>query len=316
MFVACAVPIRRIDKLFIDAVDSLFHLNHPDIHYLLFFDQVKLEDPDSILNWKTFEEFLFDSVRWKNGQVVIASARRRRGLINSWNNSSELARNLFSGAELFFWASDHDLWHPDFLELPLRIFRADSKSCTRPLTLIVPQPGNLHNGSTSKKLEILPRRLTKFYGIYPPGYSLYGVFKLSDFPRLPNVLLPDRLFISIFSAKYSILCENCDEIKYLRRIIDSERFSINRQKRNLWAPETKRLYFGQGPWWACHLFIISKEFVINRIYKRDYTFSFEWYFVMVAGQIYKIKIIKKVIIRPVIKIVLSIKKAFSRFGNF
>ena len=58
MFVACAVPIRRIDKLFIDAVDSLFHLNHPDIHYLLFFDQVKLEDPDSILNWKTFEEFL------------------------------------------------------------------------------------------------------------------------------------------------------------------------------------------------------------------------------------------------------------------
>jgi len=315
MFVACAVPIRRIDKLFIDAVDSLFHLNHPDIHYLLFFDQVKLQDPDSILNWKTFEEFLFDSVRWKNGQVVIASARSRRGLINSWNNSSELARNLFSGAELFFWASDHDLWHPDFLEFPLRIFRADNKSCARPTTLIVPQPGALHNGLISKIKGNLPHSLSKFYGIYSPGYSLYGVFKLGNFPRLPNVLLPDRLFISILCAKYSILGENCNEIKYLRRIIDSERFSINRQRRNLWASDTKKIYFGRGPWWASHLYIISKEFIINRIYKRDHDFSSEWFFIMVVGQIYKIKIIKKVIIRPVIKIVVSIKKAFSCFGN-
>jgi glycosyltransferase involved in cell wall biosynthesis len=50
-----------------------------------------------------------------DGRVVYVRNDRRLGLLGSWRRAFELARAQAPGLVYFAWASDHDLWEPDWL---------------------------------------------------------------------------------------------------------------------------------------------------------------------------------------------------------
>lgn len=310
MKIVCAIPIRSIDDLFLKAIDSLFNLDYEDIVYLLYFDNVEIANDESIKNWSLFEAFLLHNSRWISGRVTMLNSLVRNGLINSWNESSRISSEIFKNSDLFFWASDHDLWHKEFLNYPIEIFTKSDE-----ISLVVPQYGILKSGIVTK-LNKNPIKMKKsIFVIDDAGYSIYGVFKLGEFPKLPNTLLPDRLFMSVFVADRKLIKEKSSQIKYIRRYDNSQKFSVKRQKRNLWPPKKKRFYNGLLPWWLSHVIHLSCVYLYNRVIKQKKTYSFTWYREIIMDTLFKIKPLKRMF-KKYLKLKRQTIFLFRRITNF
>lgn len=310
MKIVCAIPIRSIDDLFLKAIDSLFNLDYEDIVYLLYFDNVEIANDESIKNWSLFEAFLLHNSRWISGRVTMLNSLVRNGLINSWNESSRISSEIFKNSDLFFWASDHDLWHKEFLNYPIEIFTKSDE-----ISLVVPQYGILKSGLVTELNKNHIKMKKSIFVIDDAGYLIYGVFKLGEFPKLPNTLLPDRLFMSVFVADRKLIKEKSSQIKYIRRYDNSQKFSFKRQKRNLWPPKKKRFYNGLLPWWLSHVIHLSCVYLYNRVIKQKKTYSFTWYREMIMDTLFKIKPLKRMF-KKYLKLKRQTIFLFRRITNF
>jgi hypothetical protein len=119
----------------------------------------------------------------------------------------------------------------------------------------------------------LPRK--KFSG-KNSGYETMGVFRLNEFPLFLNVLLPDRLLLSIYKVKNMVRYENNAQIKYLRRKNNIDNFSIKRQRSNLWGKNYRTRVRQFTPWRLQHFFWLLVAFFKYRILNRDKSYSFSW----------------------------------------
>jgi hypothetical protein len=221
--------------------------------------------------------------------VTLVSSTNRNGLISSWNTSAILAWDLDSKTQLFFWGSDHDVWEKDFLEFPIRVFEN-----RKDVGLVVPQCGDI--GSVdSKTIKWPPTKsnLNRFHGPFAPGYSVYGVFKIGSIPQLPNTLLPDRLLISLISKDFLVVGEKSDQAKYVRRRVEGEEFSINRQISNLWGDSSKIFRHRVAPWWLVHIFFLTKEFAKDGFGLKNKNDIF-WYKIMFKDRISQSVFIRKI----------------------
>lgn len=311
MKIICAIPIRRIDSLFLKAIDSLFNLDYEDIEYLLYFDNVEIRNNESIKNWILFENLLLHNSRWVAGRVTLVNSLVRNGLIKSWNESSRLSSKIFENSDLFFWANDHDLWHKEFLSYPIEIFTKMDD-----ISLVVPQYGILKSGHVTRlnqKNKEIKNSISST--IDHAGYSIYGVFKIGEFPKLPNTLLPDRLLICLFLAERKIMKENSSQIKFIRIYESSQKFSIKRQKRNLWPSEKKRFYNGLLPWWLSHIIQISCVYFYNRVLRQKKSYSFTWYTAVIWSTLRKTKLRKR-IFKKYLKLKRQAIVLFQRITNF
>src|SRR5262245_14993976 len=45
---------------------------------------------------------------------------RRLGMVGNWRRAFDRSRELYPSSEFFAWVSDHDMWHPRWLEVLLR----------------------------------------------------------------------------------------------------------------------------------------------------------------------------------------------------
>jgi hypothetical protein len=289
MNVVCAIPVVRIDKNFQIAIKSLFGLEYNKINYFLYFDHVRIENTNDLQAWVEFENFLFSSTRWKANNVTLVSGSKRAGLIGSWNNAARLAWGACQDPKLFFWGSDHDVWSPNFLDFPLDIF-----SQPNPPQLAVPQCGDLV-GETSKAIPAarIDSGLNQFLGPFAPGYSIYGVFRYGTYPKLPNSLLPDRLFLSKFALRNVIAGQSSQEIGYFRRRVSGEEFSVERQIRNLWGGQPQSILRRRLPWWGSHLISITLFFTIE-LFKNPDKRLFTWYKQMVIDRTRRSKTLSKI----------------------
>lgn len=280
MSVVCAIPIVRINADFRLAIKSLFALEHSDICYLLYFDHVRIESERDIFEWKIFENFLFSSQRWAANQVTLVGSTKKNGLIGSWNESARLGWSLCKSPKYFFWGSDHDVWSPNFLDFPLQVFNDHTSP-----RLAVPQCGDLREGKI-KRIEPANTQFgaMRFHGPFAPGYSIYGVFNIASFPQLPNNFLPDRLFLSKFSLRNSIVGQNSPQIMYLRRRVIGEEFSVQRQSKNLWGGKTPFPHKLRFPWWCSHILSLSSTFLQELFKNRDKKLIF-WYSYMVIDRL-------------------------------
>ena len=286
MSVVCSIPIVRINADFRLAIKSLFALEHSDVCYLLYFDHLRIESEKDILEWKIFENFLFSSQRWAANQVVLVCSTKKNGLIGSWNESARLGWSVWQDPKYFFWGSDHDVWSPNFLDFPLQVFSEFSSA-----RLAVPQCGDLQEGKI-KRIEPSNTQFgsARFHGPFSPGYSIYGVFNIGGYPQLPNSFLPDRLFLSKFSLRNSIVGQNSLQIMYLRRRVTGEEFSVQRQSRNLWGGKTPFPHNLRFPWWCSHILSLSFTF-LQEFFKNLDKKLFLWYFRMVSDRLKRSKIL-------------------------
>lgn len=190
----------------------------------------------------------------RDRRVRFVRNAERLGMIGNWKRAFELSLHLFPGAEYFAWASDHDVWHPRWLEALMAELDA-SPDCV----LAYPQSFKI-----SSEGEVVSKRPWTFdtRGIADPlprlrlavegmsaGNMVYGLFRADVIRRcgvFRPVLNPDRLLISEASVYGQF--RQVPEILWYRRTL--ARVSVERQ-RAAFFPNGSPLY-SQLPWWATH----------------------------------------------------------------
>lgn len=162
----------------------------------------------------------------------------RLGMIGNWRKAFERSRELYPENEYFAWVSDHDFWHPRWLEVLVdvldrhpevvlaypqivRIFPKYRKLITRPFdTLDMTRPLARLRAATS--------------GMITAGNCIYGLFRASAVAQagvFSAVLMPDRLLV----LQLALLGEFRQVPEYLWYREVSASFSYRRQRQMLFA---------------------------------------------------------------------------------
>ena len=180
----------------------------------------------------------------------------RRGLIDNSCAVFALARARYPDAEYFAWASDHDLWHPRWLERLV-------STLDRHAQVVLAYPLNRRIGRAG---EVLARRPWSFdtFGVtnrwarfrrairdMSAGNMVYGLYRIRALQRAGvyrHVLVPDRLLFTEL-ALYGQF-KQVPEILWFRRWY-GRIFSLGRQRVSFF-PGRRRPLYAYVPWWISH----------------------------------------------------------------
>jgi glycosyltransferase involved in cell wall biosynthesis len=191
----------------------------------------------------------------------------RKAMIATWRRVVELAAEVCPSAEFFAWVSDHDRWHPRWLE------RLVSELDRDPQTMLA-YPITRRLSSAGEELEKGPRlfdtadcddlqgRWRRFCreGV-GSGDMVYGLVRLEALRKagtFRSVLRPDRLLMAELTLQGRI--RQVPEVLWYRR--RSEGTSVERQRQTLVRPGDEPNWFHWPPW-------IQHSIVLWREYGRD-----------------------------------------------
>jgi len=183
----------------------------------------------------------------KDSRIWYVKNEARKGLIGNWKACLHHAGE----AEYFAWVSDHDLWHPRWLEEMLAILDAAPR-------VVLAYPRTVHVSLDGEKIAKKGRyslstdglsefdRVSSVFQDGPGlfGKMVYGLFRARDLRRcgaLRRVLFPDALLLLelCFYGEF----HQVDKELWFRRTVHS--FSISRQKKSLFVRKPWYIYL---PW--------------------------------------------------------------------
>jgi glycosyltransferase involved in cell wall biosynthesis len=161
----------------------------------------------------------------------------RLGMIGNWRKAFDRAQALYPGSEYFAWVSDHDIWHPRWLEVLSRELDAHPE-----VVLAYPQMQRVFArdrrvisrlfdtatmASPSSRLRAASREMTA-------GNCIYGLFRtkaLAQAGVFRPVLMPDRQVL----VELSLLgrFRHVPEVLWYREVAGI--FSFHRQRRMFFA---------------------------------------------------------------------------------
>jgi len=161
----------------------------------------------------------------------------RLGMIGNWQRAFARSRALFPSSPYFAWASDHDVWHPRWLETLVAALDADpSVVMAYPhMVRMYPQARRRIDGTFDTVLETSrARRLRGTLNGLTAGNAVYGLFRAGALERAGGfraVLLPDRLLLSALSLLGGF--RHVSEMLWYREA--SRAFSYQRQRDTFFA---------------------------------------------------------------------------------
>lgn len=175
---------------------------------------------------------IVDTYRALDSRITYEPNAVRLGMIGNWHKAFSRGRDLHPGIEYFAWVSDHDIWHPRWLEALIceldahpqvvmaypqmqRVFPHERRPVTRLSETI---------GVTSPV-----ERLRAATADMTAGNGVYGLFRASALARagvFRAVLMPDRQLL----VELSLLGEfrHVPEILWYREVAGA--FSVKRQR--------------------------------------------------------------------------------------
>jgi glycosyltransferase involved in cell wall biosynthesis len=180
---------------------------------------------------------------------------QRMGLVDNARRSFDLARARYPDAEYFAWASDHDLWHPRWLQELV-------DALDRHPDVVLAYPLNRRIGPAG---EVLARRPWAFdtFGItdswkrlrlsirqMSAGNMVYGLYRVDLLARAGvyrRVLVPDRLLMTELAVYGQF--KQVPQVLWFRRWY-GRIFSLDRQRKSFF-PGGRPLYM-YAPWWMSH----------------------------------------------------------------
>ena len=179
----------------------------------------------------------------------------RLGLVVNAVRAFDLARERHPEAEYFAWASDHDLWHPRWLqELVETLDRHPEVALAYPLNRRIGPAG-----------EVLARKAWSFhtFGVADPwarlslsirkmsaGNMVYGLYRVPLLAKAGvyrRVLVPDRLLMTELAVYGQF--KQVPQVLWFRRWY-GRIFSLGRQRKTFF-PGGRPLYM-YAPWWISH----------------------------------------------------------------
>ena len=184
---------------------------------------------------------------------------RRLGLVGNWRHSFEMARRLYPDAPYFAWASDHDSWHPFWVERLLALLEQDAGAAMAfPKTYRMDNTGwtvrtkdwtfdTAGANSTAARLRAAVRGMSA-------GNMVYGVYRVTLLERsgvFRYALLPDRLLLTEMSLHGDL--RQVPERLFYRRVTEAP--SLDRQRAAFWPDGPPR--WARTPWPYQHVAILA-----------------------------------------------------------
>jgi glycosyltransferase involved in cell wall biosynthesis len=182
---------------------------------------------------------------------------RRLGLVRNWRRAFELAGERAPRAPYFAWASDHDVWHPRWLEaLAAELDAHPEAVLAYPLSVRIDDAGAEYPtreqrfataglGGSRERLRRTARELTA------AGELIYGLVRREALERcgpFPLVVLPDRLQLARLSIE--------GQFRQVPRLLWARRYRAGVAMSNA---RQRRAVFPDGiplgsylPWWLTH----------------------------------------------------------------
>ena len=179
----------------------------------------------------------------------------RLGMIGNSVRAFELARQMFPGAEYFAWASDHDLWHPRWLQQMV-------DTLDQHPDVVLAYPKNRRIGRSGEILARKPwtfetfgmtdawARVNRSVRKMSAGNMVYGLYRVEALAAAGvyrRVLVPDRLLMTELAVLGQF--RQVPEVLWYRRWY-GRIFSLGRQRANFF-PGRRPLYM-YLPWWFSH----------------------------------------------------------------
>jgi glycosyltransferase involved in cell wall biosynthesis len=250
------VPLYNHTVHLPEALESLLSQSYRQFHIMLV-DDSTIDNPAEIVG------------RYARCDKRISYIRnpRRLGMAGNWRQTFIAARERFPGAPYFAWGSDHDIWHPHWLEAMLEAIESDATVVAAyPLVMdVLEGRGELrmrtHTPQDTVGVADRAERLRRASLSTAAGYAIYALFRVSALERagvFRPVLLPDRLLFAEMSLYGQF--KQVPEYLWMRRRLGQ--FSLARQRSNLFAGRTPPYAF--APWPFIHALILARELLLPR----------------------------------------------------
>jgi putative sugar O-methyltransferase len=196
-------------------------------------------------------------------RVVYERNERMVGLVDNWRRAAELAGRHCPEARYFAWASDHDVWHPSWLEALAGELDGHPEAvlayprCVRMDDSGAEFPSREHPFETSG-VEAEVERLRRAVRHMPAGDMIYSLFRraaLERCPPFPLVVLPDRLYLARLALEGQF--RQVDRRLWWRRYKTERTFALGRQRRSFYTDGIPaRAYL---PWWLAHTALLVRS---------------------------------------------------------
>lgn len=241
--VVIGIPVYNGGEPFAEALESLLTQTYRDVRFVLVDD--RSDDPTTAIASRYAA---------RDDRVSFHRNTRRLGLTSNWRRAFELATGLYPEAQFFAWGSDHDVWHPRWLET--LVHRLDMRpdaamAYTRHAIL---EPGRTLGSRGGASLDTsgtatAAARLWTMSRRMRGGQMIYGLFRVDAVRRaggFRDVMVADRLLLTEVALQGQLV--EVPEALWYRRPTSS--FSIDRQRRTCF-PHGAPLHT-RAPWWLVH----------------------------------------------------------------
>jgi glycosyltransferase involved in cell wall biosynthesis len=251
--VVFGVPIYNPGEALVEALESLLAQTYRD-YAVVVVDDSTTDEAEPVL--KRYAAGRSNFVHERNGQ--------RLGLVRNWRRAFTLANERFEGFELFAWGSDHDVWHPRWLEVLVSALDEDPGA-------VLAYPVSWRIGADGKVLRAAGRfdtagiesprsRLSSVIDGMAAGTMVYGLYRADGLARAGvflDYLAPDRLLLTELSlyGRFIQVPEALWYRRYRHEVTDE------RQRRALFAgqpPLSARL-----PWRFVHAAVLTRKLVVE-----------------------------------------------------
>jgi GT2 family glycosyltransferase len=198
--------------------------------------------------------------------IIYEHNRERLGMAGNWRRAFTLANERFGGFELFAWGSDHDVWHPRWLEVLVNALDADPGAVLAyPLSWRIGDDGDVFRASgrfDTAAIEAPGSRLTAVIDGMAAGTMVYGLYRAHALARAGvflNFLAPDRLLLTELSL-YGPFVQVPETLWYRRY---RHEVSDERQRRALFAGKPPRS--SHLPWRLVHAAVLMRRLVVQGV---------------------------------------------------
>lgn len=190
--VVIAAPLYNKAEYLPGAIESLLAQTHTDFGLILLDDCSS--DETSVLAQRYAEA---------DARVVSIRNPERLGLIDTWRRGYELAKERFPTLEYFAWGSDHDRWHPTWIEaLVAELDRHPEAVAAYPRSVRISEADEIIRRPFKFDTAGIANRRTRFCAAYygmVAGSMVYALFRADTLERagvFRRVLAPDRLLLA------------------------------------------------------------------------------------------------------------------------
>lgn len=241
---------------FREAIESILAQTYSDFALVLVDDCSTDETPDIAREYVELDP-----------RVTYLRNAERLGLVDNCRRVFDVAREMHPDAPYFAWASDHDLWHPRWLQELI-------DTLDRHPEVVLAYPLNRRIGPAGEVLARKPwafdtfgltdswTRLSLSIRKMSAGNMVYGLYRVPLLARAGvyrRVLVPDRLLMTELAVYGQF--KQVPQVLWFRRWY-GRIFSLGRQRKSFF-PAGRPLYMW-APWWVSHGVSLFWTFAVQK----------------------------------------------------